>query len=483
MKHSIGFNVRQDGVNYPDVLAQVKRQGGVRCMLFHVDISSLHRLRPFLEWCDLIIWRPREWASETLYTQFPIQQFSSGATTNGAMNYIDMCIQALQVNGLPLDKVAIHLHNEAGIGAQVIQWDTMAAQRAVEKGARVVGLNVSVGTPDNIEDAELYIRYAAANPDSVLIGIHDGYFSVYGHRKERWYLRRWERYWEDWRTSQGDIGPVKYVITEGGAEDIADDHDYTDALPRTSGYAHIGGVHTLDAAWNATYGDPVHNLKPRAYPGKDRAYLEQLQIAFDTGNHGDSRVVGWCLYSWGGGGRWTAYDVSHMGAFLADLAETEFVIGPIPYPVPPEPERVYYEIAKEDRIRVRNAPRTGDVIGHVDKLEIVKALAVDGEPGSQDEWWLFIERDNGQQGWVAGWFFEPAPGSVEPYEPPVEPPAPTPEPEPEPPTPPDDDTPLPPSALPALRKALAAQARFNDAVADAVIEYQAAIAELLKEIA
>src|SRR5690606_6966357 len=207
--------------------------------------------------------------SETLYQQTDADTWVSGRR-----------LEMLAAGWDPGD-LWLQLHNEAGWHAEKRHWEAAATIRAVQTGLRVVVINATVGNPNEhtISMADTIIKLAAQNPQRVRIGIHDGYFSVFGDRKYPWYLGRWQaspgelgggHSYESYRQAKG-YGPVRYVVTEAGAEDIADDHPFTSKLPRTGSRQHVGPVHANDAAWAAVYG--------AGYKGKDAQYINELKRA------------------------------------------------------------------------------------------------------------------------------------------------------------------------------------------------------------
>lgn len=306
MRHPIGFNVRP-GVDYSKLRAQVQRMGGCRALLVHCYIGQAHDLYTmFASHVDMFIWRPADWIQERLYIDAP--------------DAAAWCAQIYPVvQGKA--KMWVHLHNETGWSNAVIDWECRAIDWGMQTSdMRFVALNQAVGNPNEREmtRGQPILRRAAANPDRVVIGIHDGYFSVFGDRSAPWYLGRWQATFdnghgfESLRKSLG-LGPVRYVVTEAGAEDIADDHAFTSQLPRTGGRQHIGPVHANDTAWRTHYG--------AGYPGLDMQYIREIERSWTLGHLGDARIAGYCLFSWGVGGRWADYDVSTMGAFLDQLTK------------------------------------------------------------------------------------------------------------------------------------------------------------------
>ena len=437
-RHPVGLNVRQD-VDYAKVLAYVKLLGGVRSSLFHCDAGNLHRLHAFKEWVDVLIWRPREYNGETLYQQY------------GPKVYIDYAVSALQTMGFDLQRVWIHLHNEAGWSQAMIDWEHEAATYALSKGARVVLLSPAVGTPEQtaLPMARKLIVLAGEHPDDIYIGGHE-YFSIYGTRKDPWYLERWA-FWEAYRVQEGLPG-VHYVVTEFGSEDIADDHAWTSSLPRTGERKHVGPVKANDKAWQATYHTGV-NVEPKPYPGLDAAYAEQITMAVDVGHYLDPRIVGLCLFTWGNReNRWVDYDVSDMSAMHSLLAKwwkDELVT--IPPVVPPPVEIAWIEATLEAGTMPNGEPASIFVRPQPGAIEWV-AIPKDGEPiaykpepvkssskNGVTYKWLYVRTVNSVEGWMA--LVMPGATPEKPgaqfvpkvVQPPVDPPPP----------PPDDDDDLP----------------------------------------
>ena len=340
-KHPVGYNVRPN-VDYGKLLTQVKAMGGCRAMLFQMDASALHRLHDFKPLVDTLIWRPNEWDSEEIFKQTKFTDIH-GVEHNGAAEWVVNRQNEMINAGFAHTELWLHLHNESHLPDEVIAWEVDAINRGVNKdrpatSMKFVAINESVGNPNEhqIHRTEQIIRLAATYPNNVMIGIHDGYFSVWGNRKPVWYLDRWQHEFEEGHSYESyreslELGPVRYVVTEAGGEDIADDHTYTDTLPRTGGRKHVGPVHANEEAWKRDYQD----YTGRAYPGKDTAYLEQLTVAYEVGKWGDERIAGVCLFSWGaGGGEWSDYDVANEGSFLTQLADWKPMVAQ-PNPTPP----------------------------------------------------------------------------------------------------------------------------------------------------
>ena|SRR3990167_1673308 len=418
----VGLNVRQD-VNYADVLAYVQQQGGVKVMLFHCDKSILPNLKPFLPWVDKLIWRPREWTGERIYEQTKFTDIH-GVVHRGAAEWVTQRQNEIIAAGLAHTDIWLHLHNEANWSDEMIAWEIEAVERGIipdhpESSMRFVCLNPGVGTPEStqIPASRRLIELAGKYPNNIDIGLHC-YFSVYGWRKAPWYLNRWS-FWETYRVSEGLPG-VHYVITEFGAEDISDDHAYTDTLPKPDWMddkAHIGAVYTLDPAWSATYRKAEHNPNPRAYPGLDAAYAQQIDMAFDTGNYLDPRIDGVCLFGWGNKeSRWKDYDVSGMSALHALLAKwwkDQQMDTPPPNPPPVEEDTTMMTVkllhgalglnAREEKTPLSENLATlkpGDKVGY----ELPTQAGVDVQGNNQ---WLHIWLpDKLLWAWVSAYWIE-----------------------------------------------------------------------------
>lgn len=406
MTTKLSYNARP-GIDWQKLLEQVKAQGGVATLVFECYPSELHRLVAFLPYVTLPIWRPvppdTSWSSENLHEK------------TVAPEWIDQRIAELTAATFKPGQVAIHLHNEAGWSEKMLAWELRAAQHARNRGWATVCVNASVGTPpqDQLHMAKDLLAYAAQWPDLVYLGLHE-YMSVTGDRKSPWYIRRWS-FWENYRKSVG-IGDVRYVITEFGAEDISDDHEFTSNLPKSTKpdgkkYGHIGGVHTLEAAWRMIYGAHFKSVADQ--------YMREIVKAFDAGLYADKRIVGVCLFSWGAGGRWADYDVSAMTdlhALINEWAKQAPPLEPEPETGPVEPVRA---IAIDGDIRIRTAPVNGDIVGKVSDGEIVTVLEGSGQIGMEGRW-LKIQDSAGVVGYSAAWLYKPSPVD----EPPDDPPAP-----------------------------------------------------------
>lgn len=420
-KHPIGFNVRP-GVHYAHLLEQVKKMGGCRAMLFHEYPGGLHHLHAFKPYVDLLIWRPAHFISERLHQD----------VADPRLWVTQRKAELIAAGFTHADMPALHLHNESGWNTDMLLWETAASERAVMEDMRVVALNQAVGNPNEQQMplVELLLRVAAQHPENVYIGVHDGYFSVTGERKYPWYLGRWQatrdelnggHSYESYRQTLLLDG-IRYVITEAGAENIADDAAYTTALPRTGGRAHVGPVHANDAAWSKLYG--------AAYPGKDKQYLKELQTAWTVGRWSDSRIYGVCLFSWGAGGQWADYDVSGMSVFLNELAAWRPVVSisidPTPtVQVPDQPGALGKARVLTTRLNVRSQPGLNShILGSLPKGSVVSAypatqIEVDGFS------WVYMDT-LGLRGWLAnkaGLYYEwidPRPPVVPDTPPPIE---------------------------------------------------------------
>lgn len=428
-RHPIGVNARQDS-DWGKLLAYVKQQGGLRSLLLHVDSGALSRARDFLPHVSVLVWRDRETADESLRTKAPNPE-----------QWMDRRIADIRAAGLTLNDVWIHLHNEAGWSAALIEWERRAILHAVNKGAKVVALNCAVGTPEpaNIVMARPIIELAAAHRDSVIIGLHE-YMSVYGTRTAPWYLNRWD-FWEFYRKQAG-IGPVRYLITEFGTEDISDDHPYTDKLPRTGGRKHVGPVHANDAAWQATYNDAAHHNSPKPYPGIDRAYYEQIVTAYSLGDYESACIEAVLLFSWGhDNGRWSDYDIQGMTA-LHDLLAGWDKREKEPMVTTPPPVEVGFKpgkLKRESNVRERKGRAADNPV--IELLPVgwaVEYQELDQQPFADGYYWIEImttlKNGTPQRGWIAltgsdpsvANQIEPTPDSVpEEPEPPQEPETPT----------------------------------------------------------
>ena len=439
-RHPIGLNVRQD-VDYAKVLAYVKQQGGVKAILFHCDTGVLPRLKDFLPYADKVIWRPRMFADETLYTLAQPAQWVFDRR------------QEMHAAGFRDGDLWLHLHNEAGWSVPMIVWEYSAMEYGLPYGVRFVALNCAVGTPpqEEIGLAHQVMALAGQFPDSIRLGLHE-YFSVYGTRKDPWYLERW-RWWEGYRKSK-QLPPVKYLITEFGAEDIADDHAYTDALPRPfwlDSNQRIGAVATLEPAWAATYNNPEHNQNPKPYPGLDRAYQEQIVQAFSVGNYDEPEIDGVLLFGWGRGeSRWINYDISGMTVLhglLATWGDAYRATVPTDIPLEPTPEENPMRLYTPALVRTINGADKGVNVRRAKDatseylLTLLTGMEIEyavSEAGvaykSLGDRWIPVRTAAGVEGFVFAYYvaFDPRP-------PVVLPPDPVPEPEPD----PDDTTPLP----------------------------------------
>lgn len=324
-RHPVGLNVRQD-VNYPDVLAFVKQMGGVKSMLFHCDRSVLPNLRPFLEWVDIVIWRPRPnsgemWVGEKLYEQW------------SPVEYVDRHLTDMRNAGYDPRQLWLHLHNEPGWSTDMLEWEQRATEHAISMGAKVILLNQAVGNPHEtlIHMARPLLKLAGEHPESVIVGCHE-YMSVWGNRSYPWYLGRWQHTYleadgtpsktkhsfESYRHSVKELKdkPVRYLVTEWGADHLSDDEPYTNTLPKTKG--EISGVHTLSAVWTRDYDKPINPVKGN-YPGLDTAYFQQLRVAWETGQYDNPEMVGALIYGWGK--EWPLFDISGMSTLHEKLAE------------------------------------------------------------------------------------------------------------------------------------------------------------------
>lgn len=471
-RHPIGLNVRQD-VDFAKLLAFVKQQGGLRALLLHVDTGALPRARDFVPHVSALVWRNRAFNHDKLRIEAPHPE-----------QWMDAQIDAITAVGLSLEQVWVHLHNESGWSPELIEWERRAALRAVSRGARVVCLNCAVGTPEpgQFALAKPLLELAGNHPDQVMIGLHE-YFSVYGWRKERWYLARWKE-WEVYRTGQ-KIKPVRYLITEFGTEDIADDHPYTQTLPRQPGKAFVGPVHANDAAWAATY-NSSHNSSPKPYPGKDAAYYEQIETAYSIGRYAENCIEAVLLFSWGSdGGRWTEYDIQHMSVLHGLLAgwdkreKEPIVITPPPVEEAEWIPATLINVPAGVRVRAARSTTAAQVASIVNNSPCAYKL----DPAkSGSYWWLPVKNQHDVEGYAALLFapLTATPDTLQPFidqqfqrvvNDPAPPPEPVPDPEPPPapePEPDPDDT----AESPAVQYVTVQEARdMVDAAKEATMSY------------
>lgn len=256
----------------------------------------------------------------------------------------------------------LYTANEAGVNPA---WDIALMNLIVSRGFKNVKLvlaNPSVGTPDisfwSRPEMKEWFRLLHEHRDQFVLGLHE-YFAgiapsgfVGGYPDGSWSDGRTNLHpnYEDrknWPTDATTIGMTwhtgrlqvvnqaaknfgymapRIVITEHGADDLADMHGWLMKFPPSYTRGNIRGWKTLQFLWE------------RLLPGRSiqLAYLENI-IYLDKALYSRyPNVEGQLLYTWTSNrGQWGDFDLSETTEFLVGLEQYAGYVAPPPIENPP----------------------------------------------------------------------------------------------------------------------------------------------------
>ncbi len=234
----------------------------------------------------------------------------------------------------------IYCNNEPEWSAAAIDWFTRLIPLAVERRAKLVLGNWSVGNPqpDDWQRARALLELLDLHRETIILGLHEygcGVMTsglVGGHPEDELYhpnfvkpenwpagaqgLTLWHcgrfKFLNDKCREMG-IKPPRIIITEHGLDDVSDVKAWANTLRRTGEYTDIRGWKTLVEQWKVWW--PQWDA--------ERAYYQQLDWA-DRAiyDYDGTNVEAQLVYCWGHiDPRWEPFDVGGAGALQTLLAQ------------------------------------------------------------------------------------------------------------------------------------------------------------------
>lgn len=263
------------------------------------------------------------------------------------------------------DRIYLSTANEAGINAK---WDIDLMNLIVSKNLKHVKLvlgNPSVGTPSigdwTNEDKREWFKLLDSHRDQFVLGCHE-YFCgiapsgfVGGYPDGSWMdgrtnlhlnyedKRNWPKdasiigqLWHCGRimsvnaaARQFGVMPPRIVISEHGADDLADMHGWLAKFLPSGGRPNIRAWKTLTNLW------------AKILPGlsSEQSYFDNISYLDEAVYSHFPNVEGQLLYTWSSSTDWKDFDLSEAGQFQT-LLETYATALPTPAPIPvPEPPK------------------------------------------------------------------------------------------------------------------------------------------------
>lgn len=272
-KSVFAFGARQNA-DIQKIVTLYKELGGVHCHLqqcYASDVGS--QIRPFLEpgVADFVVWRQH--SDEKLHQSDPVE-------------LARQLINTLKFNNIPIDRVYLHGHNEAGISQKILDWELAFGKEVLRLGGRVVLLNLNPGTPEpeQIVQCKDILLWLIRNRERAKLGLHE-YFPVLWDRGKGHLIGRFDNWlkFAGAATTSTRFGPAIF-ITEFGSDWV--DPSWQKTLPKTSGYNDVRGYKSLAKAYEQLLGLPL-----------DEAYWKQCQQAYEQ-VYQNSVVEAIHLYNW-----------------------------------------------------------------------------------------------------------------------------------------------------------------------------------------
>lgn len=266
------------------------------------------------------------------------------------------------------DGIWLYTANEAGIN---VKWDLELMNLIVSKNLKQVKLvlgNPSVGTPAiadwTNEDKREWFKMLDAHRDQFVLGIHeyfcgiapsgfvggypdgswmDGRTNLHANYEDR---RNWPKdasiigqLWHCGRimsvnaaARQFNIMPPRIVITEHGADDLADMHGWLAKFQPSGNRPNIRAWKTLTNLWA--------KLLPTLSP--EQAYFENISYLDESVYKHFPNVEAQLIYTWTSSNDWKDFDLSEASQFqmlletyVANNVPTPPTIPPVTPPVPP----------------------------------------------------------------------------------------------------------------------------------------------------
>ena len=212
-KHPIGFNARRD-FDAALLRARALEVGGLRATLVQVDADELWKLVALRGAVDVMIWRTH--GDDALHRTHP-----------DAEAWVDARLAEADAAGFERGEWWLHLHNEAGVTAEVAAWEARAIRHGVARGGRFIALNPSAGTPEEgaIALARPVLDLAQRHPDQVMVGVHEYYYVLHNayneglvHHVGR--VKQWLAY-----CRANGLDKVRFCVTECGPDSLPDVKD------------------------------------------------------------------------------------------------------------------------------------------------------------------------------------------------------------------------------------------------------------------
>lgn len=329
-----------------------------------------------------------------------------------------------------------YLNNESGNSPELVNWIVETCRLGVAQGMRFIVWNPSVGGYEKSDFPTLLplFRFAAANWQNVIIGLHEYYAaiitsgfiggapddprhvnfippenwptSIYNPPVTTFHCGRF-RWVKEYMFLNG-ITNVRFMITEFGPDRLNDVGDWLQGLPKTAPYNEIRGIKTTQEA-----------LK-RLYPNQDwiAIVLKMLTYA-DKVVYSDFSVEGILFYCYGSNdSQWENFDCEGLGIPEGLIAyngmQPPAPPDPLPPPIPPAPPvtipsnpgigvRIIVDApAQIAYYNMRSAPSiTAGIIGTVkpNTIALIYPSTVTDDTAKNRYYWM--KKPDNTSGWVA----------------------------------------------------------------------------------
>lgn len=324
------------------------------------------------------------------------------------------------------NRIYIHTTNEPGASIALNDWHEEAMDEAAKLNARMVVLNFSVGTPgpDEWHEVRGVIDRANARRDLFIIGLHEYFCGVptsgfiggmprfiqpesWPNKEQALNMTMWHcgrfKFLVDYCRKE-EIPVPRLGLTEHGADDLADMHEWTKTLPLTAPWQNIRGFRSLENYWRLEY--PQWS--------RDRAFFEMLRY-LDMVVYQDSPIEFQLIFTWSHAPDWAQFNVStatNLLKLLVDYSKASSPVSPPDKPSPPLPGSddkgvpVLVASAKPNvPIRFRQlpapeAPRVGLILDEVEATMYSKTPRVPMDLGGVT-YMMQKFKINGVIGWAA----------------------------------------------------------------------------------
>jgi hypothetical protein len=259
--------------------------------------------------------------------------------------------------GITLGNLYLHTGNEAGIAAK---WHIDLMKLIVQRNLKMVKLvicNVAVGTPSDINEWKRpemreFFQLLDEHRDQFVLGLHEYFCGIApsgfigGFPDGSWTDGRTNLHpnYEDrrnWPEDASNIGtlwhcgrfkvvndaarsfgyqPPRIVITEHGADALADMALWVKKFPISDGYGQHRAWKSLGALW------------AKLLPGRShqQAYFENVQYLKTAVYDHFPNIEGWLLFTLSGNFQWNEFDMSEADEFHKLLEKSVEVVIPAP---------------------------------------------------------------------------------------------------------------------------------------------------------